>query len=117
MVSDIAAVYGQTCNLGLRATGVPPVQTGVGTAWRGDVAVRVGERVVLQAASSKALAALAQALGVHFSTKLLKQSGARLVPLIGAIGVVLHRDADTLQVANNARALSNSASAHADRAP
>jgi hypothetical protein len=48
------------------------------------------------------VSALAQALGVHFTTRLLKQGGARLVPLIGAIGVGAYAYADTMQVAKNA---------------
>ncbi|WP_395668325.1 hypothetical protein [Rhodoferax sp.] len=101
MVSDIAAVYGKTCSLG-REQLLYCLFKQVSAQLLRDIAVRVGERVVFQAASSKAVSALAQALGVHFTTRLLKQGGARLVPLIGAIGVGAYAYADTMQVAKNA---------------
>jgi uncharacterized protein (DUF697 family) len=104
MVSDIAAVYGKTCSLG-REQLLYCLFKQVSAQLLRDVAVRVGERMVFQAASSKAMAAIAQALGVHLTTKLLKKGGARLVPLVGALGVGAYAYADTMQVAKNARAL------------
>jgi uncharacterized protein (DUF697 family) len=104
MVSDIAGVYGQTHTLG-REQMLYCLFKQVSAQLLRDLAVRVGERVLLQKLSSQALKAIAQRLGVQLTQNILKKGASRLVPLIGAIGVGAYAYADTMQVAKNAVSL------------
>ena len=104
MVSDIAGVYGQSHTLG-REQMLYCLFKQVSAQLLRDLAVRVGERVLLQKLSSQALQALAKKLGVQLTQNILKKGASRLVPLIGAIGVGAYAYADTMQVAKNAVSL------------
>jgi hypothetical protein len=104
MVSDIAGVYGKERALG-REQMLYCLFKQVSAQLFRDIAVRAGERLVFQYASSKAINTIAQKLGVHITQTLLKKSVSRFIPLIGAVGVGVYAYADTLQVAKNAIAL------------
>jgi hypothetical protein len=104
MVSDIAAVYGKTAVLN-REHMLYCLFRHVSAQLFRDVVVRVGERFVIQRASLAFLQSLAQTLGVRVTQSLLGKGAARLVPLLGALGVGAYAYFDTNQVAKTAIAL------------
>lgn len=104
MVADIAALYGVHQQLG-REQLLYCLFKQVAAQLLRDVAVRVGERTVLQPLTLKALQSLAQQLGLHVTRSMLSKSAARWVPLLGAVGVGAYAYYDTLQVARTAQAL------------
>lgn len=101
MVSDIAAVYGRSHQLG-REQMLYCLFRHVAAQLFRDVVVRVGERVVVQQATLKLLQSLAQQLGIRVTQAMLSKGAARFVPLIGAAGVAAYAYYDTLQVAKTA---------------
>jgi hypothetical protein len=104
MVADIAAVYGKEGALG-REQMLYCLFKQVSAQLFRDIAVRAGERIVFQYASSQAIRTIAKKLGFHVSQTLLKKGISRFVPVLGAVGVGAYAYVDTLQVARNAIAL------------
>lgn len=104
MVADIAASYGKTSALGKEQMLYCLFKQVAAQALR-DVAVRVGERIVLQRLSSRVMQTIAQKLGVQVTQTLLKKGVSRWLPVLGAMGVGAYAYADTLQVGRNAMAL------------
>lgn len=104
MVADIAASYGKTSVLGKEQMLYCLFKRVAAQALR-DVAVRVGERIVLQRLSSRVMQTIAQKLGVQVTQTLLKKGVSRWLPVLGAMGVGAYAYADTLQVGRNAMAL------------
>ena len=104
MVADIAASYGKTSVLGKEQMLYCLFKQVAAQALR-DVAVRVGERIVLQQLSSRVMQTIAQKLGVQVTQTLLKKGVSRWLPVLGAMGVGAYAYADTLQVGRNAMAL------------
>jgi uncharacterized protein (DUF697 family) len=92
MVADIAGLYGQEHTLGPQQMLFCLFKQASAQLLR-DLAVRVGERALLQKIS------------VHLTQRILKSGASRLVPFLGAIGVGAYAYADTLNVARNAVAL------------
>ena len=107
MVADIAAVYGKSADLG-RDQMVYCLFNPVSAQLFRDVVVRVGERVVMRAASLGMLQTLARTLGVKVTQKVIGKGITRFVPLVGAVGVGAYAYFDTLQVAKTAMALFSS---------
>ena len=107
MVADIAAVYGKSADLG-RDQMVYCLFEHVSAQLFRDVVVRVGERVVMRAASLGMLQTLARTLGVKVTQKVIGKGITRFVPLVGAVGVGAYAYFDTLQVAKTAMALFSS---------
>lgn len=101
MVSDIAAVYGRSHQLG-REQMLYCLFRHVAAHLFRDMVVRVGERVMVQQATVKLLQSLAQQLGIRVARAMLGKSAARFVPLLGAAGVAAYAYYDTLQVARTA---------------
>lgn len=104
MVSDIAAVYGKQKSL-KREEMLYCLFKHVSAQLFRDVAVRIGQRVVVREATTKVLQSIAQALGVKVTQKVLSKGAARFVPLLGAVGVGAYAYFDTLQVAKTANEL------------
>lgn len=104
MVSDIAAAYGKTASLG-REQMLYCLFKHVSAQLFRDVVVRVGERYLVRRASLGFMQSAAQALGVKLTQRLISKSVARLVPLVGALGVGAYAYFDTRQVAQTAIAL------------
>lgn len=104
MVADIAKVYGKEGVLG-REQMLYCLFRQVSAQLFRDIAVRAGQRVIFHYASSQALRAITQKLGLHMTQTLLKKGASRFVPLVGAMGVSAYAYVDTLQVARNAVAL------------
>jgi len=104
MVSDIAAVYGRSHQLGKEQMLYCLFRHVAAQLFR-DIVVRVGERVVVQQATMKLLQNVAQQLGIRVTQAVLGKSVGRFIPLAGAVGVAAYAYFDTLQVAKTAVAL------------
>lgn len=101
LVSDIAAIYGQTAVLG-REQMLYCLFKHVSAQLLRDMLVRIGERIVMQRASKGFLQSTARTLGVKVTQRVLGNGATRLVPLIGAVGVGAYAYFDTTQVAKTA---------------
>ncbi|HJP97299.1 MAG TPA: hypothetical protein VJ862_01940, partial [Rhodanobacteraceae bacterium] len=67
-----------------------------------DVAVRTGQRWIVQTATTQAIQHMAHRIGVKLSERALGSSLARMVPVAGALGVGAYAWYDTRQVARTA---------------
>lgn len=104
MVADIAAVYGQHHTLGREHLLYCLFKQLSAQLFR-DIAVRMGERMVVRPTTFKVLQTLAQKLGGMLAVAALRKGASRFVPLLGAVSVGAYAYYDTLQVAHNAVAL------------
>ena len=104
LVSDIAAVYGQTANLSKEHMLYCLFKHSAAQAVR-DLAVRAGERWIIRRASSALVQNIAKRVGVRLSQKVLGNGAARFIPLLGAVGVGGYAYYDTTKVAASAIAL------------
>jgi uncharacterized protein (DUF697 family) len=104
MVADIAGVYGQHHRL-RREHLLYCLFKQVSAQLFRDLAVRMGERVVVRPATVKVMQVIAQQLGMQLAGVALRKGASRFVPLLGALGVGAYAYYDTWQVANNALAL------------
>nr|WP_315493360.1 hypothetical protein [uncultured Rhodoferax sp.] len=104
MVSDIAAIYGQHTTL-TREHLLYCLFKQLSAQLFRDIAVRMGERVVVRPTTVKVLQTLAQKLGGMLAVAALRKGASRFVPLLGAVSVGAYAYYDTLQVAHNAVAL------------
>jgi hypothetical protein len=101
LVSDIAAVYGKSANLG-REQMLYCLFKHVSVQLFRDVVVRVGERYLIQRASLSFIQSAARTLGVKVTQNIIGKSVSRFVPLVGAVGVGAYAYFDTNQVAKTA---------------
>ncbi|MDM4766600.1 hypothetical protein [Pelomonas sp. SE-A7] len=101
LVADIAAVYGRTQELD-RTQMLYCLFRHTAAQGLRDLAVRVGERLVVQPLAAGALKKLAAAIGLKLSQRALGSSLARWLPLVGAAGVGAYAWYDTRQVAQAA---------------
>jgi EcsC family protein len=109
MVADIAGAYGQSAHLSQEHMIYCLFRHAAAQIVR-DLAARVGERIVIQRATVKALQALAKQLGVKVSKQVIAKSAARWLPVIGSIGVAGYAYYDTAQVAATATQLFDTSS-------
>ncbi|MCV2352466.1 EcsC family protein [Paucibacter sp. Y2R2-4] len=101
LVADIAALYGRTAELGqaqmlyclFRHTAAQAVR---------DLAVRVGERMLVRPATTALMQRVVGAVGMQLSQKVLSKSVSRWVPMVGAAAVSAYAYYDTQQVAKAA---------------
>lgn len=101
LVADIAALYGRSAQLGqaqmiyclFRHTAAQAVR---------DLAVRVGQRVLIRPATSALLQRVVGAVGAKLSQRLLQKGLSRWVPVVGAAAVSAYAYYDTQQVAKAA---------------
>ena len=101
MVSDIAAVYGKSAAMG-REQMMYCLFKHVSAQLFRDVVTRVGERVLVQKASSALVQSLVKKLGLQITQGLVGKSASRFLPIIGAVGVGAYAYYDTTQVAKTA---------------
>jgi len=101
LVSDIAAVYGQTAFLSQESMAWCLFRHAAAQAVR-DVVTRVGERVVVNGTSLRALETILTRLGVVTTQRLLEKGAARFIPMVGALGVAAYAYYDTGQVGHTA---------------
>ena len=104
MVADIAGAYGQSAHLSQEHMMYCLFRHAAAQLVR-DLAARVGERVIIQRASGRALQAIARRLGIRLSRQAIAKSAARWLPVIGSIGVAGYAYYDTAQVAATATEL------------
>lgn len=101
LVSDIAAVYGQSATLSTEHMLYCLFKHSAAQAVR-DLAVRAGERWLIRKASGALLQNIVRRLGARLSQKALGAGAARFVPVLGALGVGGYAYYDTTQVAASA---------------
>ena len=101
LVSDIAALYGQTATLSREHMLFCLFKHSAAQAVR-DLSVRAGERWLIRQASGTLLQTIAKRLGARLSQKMLGAGAARFLPLLGAVGVGGYAYYDTTRVAASA---------------
>lgn len=101
LVADIAGLYGQHAQLGREQMIYCLFKHTAAQAVR-DLAVRAGQRYVVQAVSGAVLQSVAEGIGLRVSRQVLSKSVTRWLPLLGAMGVGAYAYADTRQVARTA---------------
>jgi hypothetical protein len=101
MVADIAGVYGVDAHVTREQMIYCLFRHTAAQAVR-DLAVRVGERVLVQQVSVGALQAVAQHIGVHLTRAAIGKGVSRWLPIVGAVGVGAYAYYDTRQVARTA---------------
>ena len=104
MVADIAAVCGQHPALTREQMLFCLFRHAAAQAVR-DLAVRAGQRWIVQATTAHGIRTIAHRIGVKLSERALGSSLARMVPLAGALGVGAYAWYDTRQVAQTAFAM------------
>jgi hypothetical protein len=104
MVADIFGLYGRTAEL-TRGHMLYCLFRHAASQVLRDVAVRAGQRLVLETLSTGALQGVLAAVGVAVSKRLAGTAATRWVPIAGAAAVASYAYWDTLQVAKTARKL------------
>jgi hypothetical protein len=104
LVSDIAAVYGQSASLSKEHMLYCLFKHSAAQAVR-DLAVRAGDRWLVRKASGALVQNIAKRIGLRLSQKVLGNGAARFFPLVGAVGVGGYAYYDTTKVAASAIAL------------
>jgi hypothetical protein len=102
MVADLFGLYGRTAEL-TRTHMLYCLFRHMASHVLRDVAVRAGQRVVIQSVSSGSLRQLVSRLGVSLTQRVAGTAASRWVPLAGAAAVGAYAYWDTLQVAKTAR--------------
>lgn len=98
MVADIAGAYDRHATLSQAAMMHCLFRHAAAQALR-DIAVRLGERVLLKRLSQKAATGLVCRLGLSVSRHAVERGVGRVVPLLGAAAAAFFAHADTRQVA------------------
>ncbi|HET7031697.1 MAG TPA: hypothetical protein VFJ48_01135 [Casimicrobiaceae bacterium] len=109
MVADIFALHGRTAELTTTHMLYCLFRHMASHVLR-DVAVRAGQRAIVQQLSSTALTTVIGNLGVTLTQRVVGTSASRWIPLVGAAAVGAYAYWDTLQVAKTARRVLASAS-------
>lgn len=104
MVADIFALHGRTAEL-TRTHMLFCLFRHLASQVLRDVAVRAGERVMIQQLSSGALKSALGTIGTSVAQRVVGETASRWVPLAGAAAVGAYAYWDTLQVAKTARRL------------
>ena len=104
MVADMFAVYGRTAELSRTHMLYCLFRHAASHVLR-DVAVRSGQRFIVQQLSSRAITTAASKIGVAVSTRVAGTASSRWIPLAGAAAVSAYAYWDTLQVARTAQRL------------
>ncbi len=101
LVSDIAAVYGQTAFLSQESMVWCLFRHAAAQAVR-DVVTRVGERAVVNGLSLRAMETVLAKVGLTTTQRVLQKGAARFIPVVGAFGVAAYAYYDTGQVGHAA---------------
>lgn len=104
LVADIAALHGQQAKLTREHMIFCLFRHSVAQVAR-DLAVRSGERWLVQRASIEVIQRVLTVVGVKLSQRTLAKAVSRWVPFVGAAGVAAYAWYDTQQVARTAVAL------------
>jgi len=111
MVADIFALHGQTAEL-TRTHMLYCLFRHMASHVLRDVAVRTGQRVVIEQLSSGALKSVLTSVGTTVTQRMVGSAASRWIPIIGAAAVGGYAYWDTLQVAKTARRLVGSLPHH-----
>ena len=101
MVADIAGAFGKAGALSREQMLYCLFKHSAAQAVR-DLVLRVGERVLIRAASVRVVQRVAGLIGVRISQRAVAKSVARWLPMVGAAGVAGYAYYDTSQVATTA---------------
>jgi hypothetical protein len=101
LVADVAATFGKTGMLNRDTMLYCLFRHAAAQALR-DIVTRVGERFVVRRTSLRLLQKILRAIGIQTTQRLLGRGIARLVPLIGALGVAGYAYYDTGRVGKTA---------------
>lgn len=101
MVADIAGIYGHEVEITREQMIYCLFRHTAAQAVR-DLAVRVGERMLVQQVSVTALQAVAHRIGVHLTRHAIGKGISRWLPVVGAVGVGAYAYFDTRHVARTA---------------
>ena len=101
MVSDIAGLYGKQMEL-TRTHMLYCLFRHATSQLARDVAVRAGERFVIQQLSGGALRSVLSSVGISVTQRVAGTTASRWVPVVGAAAVAGYAYFDTLQVARTA---------------
>ncbi len=104
MVADIAGTYGRRWQLTREQMLFCLFRHTAAQAFR-DIAVQVGERWLIKAASVASVRAAARKIGVRLTERGIGRGVARWLPIIGAMGVGAYAWYDTRHVARTAISL------------
>jgi hypothetical protein len=104
LVSDIAALYGRSADLGPTQMMWCLFRHTAAQALR-DLSVRVGERVLVRPVANSVLQRVATAVGMKLGQQAAGRVVTRWVPLVGAAGVGAYAYWDTRQVGRAALSL------------
>ncbi|MEJ7667353.1 MAG: hypothetical protein WKH97_01180 [Casimicrobiaceae bacterium] len=104
MVADIFGLYGRSAEL-TRVHMLYCLFRHAASQVLRDVAVRTGQRMMMQQLSSSALKHVVSKIGANVTRRLTGNAASRWVPLAGAAAVSAYAYWDTLQVARTARRL------------
>ncbi len=104
MVADIFGLYGRSAEL-TRTHMLYCLFRHAASHVLRDVAVRTGQRVVVQQLTSGAIRSIANKVGVTLTKRVVGTAASRWVPLAGAAAVGAYAYWDTLQVARTAHRL------------
>jgi hypothetical protein len=103
LVSDIAAAYGKTAQLG-RAQMIYCLFKHAASQAVRDLVVRVGERVLVRRATLRVIRRILRRVGVAVTRRVAGRAVARWLPLVGAVGIGAYAFYDTAQVGKTAMA-------------
>ncbi|HEY5309556.1 MAG TPA: hypothetical protein VIK97_13675 [Casimicrobiaceae bacterium] len=104
MVADLFALYGRTAEL-TRVHMLYCLFRHAASHVLRDVAVRAGQRVIVQQVSAGALKGIVAKVGMSVTKRIAGTAASRWVPLAGAAVVGAYAYWDTLQIAGTARRL------------
>jgi hypothetical protein len=104
MVADIAALYGTNAELTREQMLYCLFRHTAAQAVR-DLAVRMGQRVLVQQVSVNVLQNVARRVGIRLTRHAIGKGVARWIPVAGAVGVGAYAYFDTMQVAFTATQL------------
>ena len=101
MVADMAGAFGQQAHLSREQMLYCLFRHAAAQAMR-DVAIRVGERMLIRRPSLQVLHRVLRKVGVRITQRLTGAAIARWLPIVGALGVSAYAYYDTGQVAETA---------------
>lgn len=104
MIADIFGLYGRSAEL-TRVHMLYCLFRHAASQVLRDVAVRTGQRMMMQQLSASALKHVVSKVGVNITRRLTGRAASRWIPLAGAAAVSAYAYWDTLQVARTARRL------------
>lgn len=101
LVADIAALHGRKVELTREQLLFCLFRHTAAQAVR-DLAVRAGERLIVQQATTQLLKKIAEAIGLRIARRVIGKGLMRWLPVIGAVGVAGYAYYDTAQVGSTA---------------